>query len=390
MLGEQDVALEPRESARILTVDTSGSPSAARNDRFRKAWLFSATRDLSIVGLPLVATLLAYFLGAVWNVTPAISRSYATWGSQFVLGNSTHVILTFLLVATRRDVLRATNRQANTIVYGSLAAFAVTVAVLGLSERYLPLGKDFVFAVLLIFATHHALAQVKGFWALHNLRASKSGLPAPSSRERWLQQHWVAIGLLLIMTRWLFVASSPGQMFPYIQAISGMYASLPFEASYVLLGLWGVYIAGVVRELFRAKQYSVSKLLYLAVHVSTVALMLFSPGWGAILASSIHGCEYFVLCGRILEPMEIDSSSKLRRPLVWPAMIAASTPLVIIGILNAPFAARFISAPLLSVAGALRIVLNGVVIAHYFADAFLYRFRVPEIRRVTLARLGFA
>ena len=33
--------------------------------------------------------------------------------------------------------------------------------------------------------------------------------------------------------------------------------------------------------------------------------------------------------------------------------------------------------------------LNGVVMAHYFADAFIYRFRIPEVRTVALRRLGF-
>ena len=32
----------------------------------------------------------------------------------------------------------------------------------------------------------------------------------------------------------------------------------------------------------------------------------------------------------------------------------------------------------------------GVVLAHYFSDAFIYRFRIPSIRKVMLRRLGFA
>jgi hypothetical protein len=37
-----------------------------------------------------------------------------------------------------------------------------------------------------------------------------------------------------------------------------------------------------------------------------------------------------------------------------------------------------------------RLALNGVVLAHYFADAFIYRFKIPEVRKVALRRLGFA
>ena len=39
---------------------------------------------------------------------------------------------------------------------------------------------------------------------------------------------------------------------------------------------------------------------------------------------------------------------------------------------------------------ALKKARNAVVLAHYFADAFLYRFRIPEIRKVMLARMGMA
>ena len=40
----------------------------------------------------------------------------------------------------------------------------------------------------------------------------------------------------------------------------------------------------------------------------------------------------------------------------------------------------------------LRIVTSlslGVVLAHYYSDAFIFRFRIPGIRKVMLRRLGF-
>jgi hypothetical protein len=33
-------------------------------------------------------------------------------------------------------------------------------------------------------------------------------------------------------------------------------------------------------------------------------------------------------------------------------------------------------------------VTNALVLAHYFANAFLYRFRLPRVREVTRGRLG--
>ncbi len=33
--------------------------------------------------------------------------------------------------------------------------------------------------------------------------------------------------------------------------------------------------------------------------------------------------------------------------------------------------------------------MNACVLAHYASDAFIFRFRIPGVRKVALARLGF-
>jgi hypothetical protein len=38
----------------------------------------------------------------------------------------------------------------------------------------------------------------------------------------------------------------------------------------------------------------------------------------------------------------------------------------------------------------LLMLVNATVLAHYCADAFIYRFRIPGVRKVALARLGFS
>jgi hypothetical protein len=65
-------------------------------------------------------------------------------------------------------------------------------------------------------------------------------------------------------------------------------------------------------------------------------------------------------------------------------------PLALIGVVNAPFTYLFGLTPLAPAFVTGRIVLNAVVMAHYFADALIYRFRIPEVRRVALHRLGLA
>jgi hypothetical protein len=34
------------------------------------------------------------------------------------------------------------------------------------------------------------------------------------------------------------------------------------------------------------------------------------------------------------------------------------------------------------------VLVTAVTLAHYYADAFIYRFRIPGVRKVALARLG--
>ena len=80
-------------------------------------WLYSRTRDLFILVVPAVVTLIAFALA---TRTHDASRAYAGWFAQFALGNSTHVILTFLLLGLRRDVLKATRGQAVAQPFGGL------------------------------------------------------------------------------------------------------------------------------------------------------------------------------------------------------------------------------------------------------------------------------
>jgi len=70
-------------------------------------------------------------------------------------------------------------------------------------------------------------------------------------------------------------------------------------------------------------------------------------------------------------------------------MLSAMAPLVVVGFAQAPFAnaVRNLSA---GWAHEALLVVNALVLAHYFADAFLYRFRIPEVRKVALRRLGYA
>ncbi len=116
--------------------------------------------------------------------------------------------------------------------------------------------------------------------------------------------------------------------------------------------------------------------------IATVELV--SPAWGVVMQGGIHGIEYYLLTRKMLAPLPTERRSRLTAALCWPAMIAAMSPILLVGIVANPFAPL----PLNLGSWALMLV-NACVLAHYAADAFIYRFRIPGVRRVALARLGF-
>ncbi|WP_254360703.1 hypothetical protein [Corallococcus exiguus] len=100
----------------------------------------------------------------------------------------------------------------------------------------------------------------------------------------------------------------------------------------------------------------------------------------------------------MLQPTPGETTTRLRGPRVWAAMLAVMAPIILVGVVNSPFVtladgvtqgaatAFFLRQQPLWSLGVL--ATNAVVLAHYFADAFLYRFRIPRVREVTLPRLG--
>jgi hypothetical protein len=378
----------------VASLGTADGPAEAGHvtapGRIVAAWLFSRRTDLLILGIPALATAVAAVVGAVRGGDALGERAYAGWISQFVLGNSTHVILTYLLLAARRDVLHATAGQARIVLIGSSVTFALTFAMFWLTGRTFPIWVEFGNAVALIFATHHTVSQVKGLWSLHNLRGKTAGLPPPGARERQAQQTLVPLALVLVMIRMLFVPKSPRAMFPLLQAVPNLEAMLPFAVTYGLVAVWLGFAAFTVFAIApRGVRLSGPKLLYICAHLSGVALTVAVPVWGAIFTSGVHGLEYFALTARMLQPTAAEPGARLSRAWVVPAMIAVMLPIFVIGVGNAPFTGALGLLAYAWLFGPLRVAANGVVMAHYFADAFLYRFRIPEVRKVALGRLGF-
>jgi hypothetical protein len=381
-------ALSPRSLERP---ENRPESTTSATGRLRAIWLFSPRIDLTILLVPAAFTL-AMVAYAYRGSDPFAreERAFATWVVQFIFGNTTHVLLTFLLLGVRRDVLTATPKQAKIVVFGSIAAMLVAFAFFWTTSRSYPAFMDFGTAVALTFATHHRLSQVKGIWSLYNLRAGQAKLPAPDARERKTMQLFVPLGLLLTLLNWFFVEKRADSSFPFINALPGEPAFLPYSVTWALLGLWAVYGVFVLRALFAPSIVSGPKVLYLSAQLTAVALTIVSPGWGLTFAAGVHGLEYFFLAARMLEPTKSETSARLRGRWIWPAMLLTILPFVFIGTVNARYPHLLAtSASVMSAFIVLEILMNSVVVAHYFADAFIYRFRIPEVRKVALTRLGF-
>ncbi len=348
-----------------------------------RGWIHGRYTDLIVMLGPWL--FLAFALGVWGHQQP----STALWTSQFVLGNTTHVILTFLLLAARPEVLRATPSQPRLVIVGSLLTFLVAWSVFRGFDAYLPAWSGFPIAVAAIFGTHHRLSQAKGIWSLYNLRGRELRHAAPSARERSMQQHWVSVGLVLVMVSWLFIPSGPERMFPLLQAIPGEPAILPYELAYGLVAGWLLFVAALLVELGRDRGANLPKMLHVGTHGAAVSFAIVSPVWGGIVWGTIHGLEYYFLCARMMKPREGDTARGPSAAWVWPLIGLSMLPLFLVGLPQSPLAAP------LGISGSrlfheALFVLNSLVMAHYFADAFIYRFRIPGVREVALRRLGFS
>jgi hypothetical protein len=363
---------------------------ATRVPSFQGLWLFSRRVDLGILLLPVAFAALAAGVMTIEGGPGSLVPSYWGWATQYIFGNTTHVILTFLLLGARRDVLSATPGQSTVVVAGSIATFAVVGSFFYLCNLSYPQFADLAVAVGLVFSLHHSMSQTKGLWSLYNLRAGQQGRPPATPRERQAIQHFVAVGVLLAAIRVFFVAKDVRPHTPpFINLLPGEPAFLPHGVMYVLLALWGAYAVWALASLRPASgPANGPKTLYVALHFALIGLLLFSPAWGLATKGGVHGLEYFFLCGRMLQPAP-GESSRLTRGLVWPAMGLAALPIFGVGFLSGPLAS-WLQLPRNEDTIALLMVLtNALVMTHYFADAFIYRFRIPEVRRVALRRLGF-
>lgn len=377
------------------------APSASAV-RFDGLWLFSPRVDVSLLLVPALLTLFSVWLaGTTGEGVDGYSRAIGRWASQYVLFNGTHVILTFLLVGVRRELLHTTPTQARLLVGGSAVVFALCFALLWYAGERAPQLNLLLSAGIHLLAAHHTLSQVKGLWALHGLKARVAGVPSLSETERRLQRAFVPLALVLMMVRTLAVpVTGRAGDFPLVNVGQAEGGALPYGTTWVLLAVWAVFAGLLVAALRGQPGTSGPRRLYVLGHAVVVAVYLAWPAWGVVLSAGIHGLEYFFLTGRMLEPTAREAESKLRGGAVWAAMLGVMLPLIVVGVAQSPFvplvdagtggaATRFLlgQEPLWTLGVT---VTNAIVLAHYFADAFLYRFRIQKVREVTLGRLGLA
>lgn len=372
-----------------LTPSSTHSPRGALS--FQGLWLFSPRADAAILTLPLLLMLGAAVSVSLGLVEFPRANGLAIWTAQNILGNGTHVILTFVLFAVHRDVLHAEPKQPRHILWGCIAMLGVgLIFFLG----YYANRDAHLYAIGVLFnvlGLHHTLSQHRGFWSLHGLRAFQSGLGHASTKERPLQQMYVPLMLSLVLVRLFFVAeSTEAGATPYIDVGQG--SLLPHGALAVILLVWLGYFALLFRAVFAVPVASGPKVLYLCAVAFGTGLVLVAPAWGNVVLPGMHGVEYYMISAKMMEPREGDPPNQLKRAWIWPVMVLSMLPLLGLGVVT--HIVQGIERG--TIVGINHFLLHAstclgsaIVLAHYFADAFIYRFRIPSIRNVMLRRLGF-
>ncbi|MFO0600148.1 MAG: hypothetical protein U0228_32870 [Myxococcaceae bacterium] len=349
-------------------------------------WLFGPARDLSIILIPAGLMLGAFALSRTDTELGDEGNRLAMWTATNVLGNGTHVILTFLLFLLRPETMRSTPRLPGQVALGVFVTLAVSSGFYGLhliDPQYAVWARAVVFA---LFGTHHTLSQNRGWWSLYVARERSAGL-TPSEAEGKLQRVMVPFTLSLLLTRYFFVAASDETPEPYVNL--GAPALLPVGFVMVLLLAWLAFWARVFLVLLKSGSKR-PKLLYLLAVTTAGGISLLAPTWGLVLFFGMHGLEYYFLTERMLTQLPGDRRA-VPTLAIWPLMIVAMAPLITMGVVtlmrdqsSSVALLTFTKSPLWAVAVTLS---TACVLAHYWSDALIYRFRIPEVRRVMLARI---
>ena len=198
------------------------------------------------------------------------------------------------------------------------------------------------------------------------------------------------MNLSLFLVRLLFVPFEPGSG-AYVDVGQG--ALLPFATVGVLLFVWLAYFGALFLVLARQPS-SGPKRLYLFAQSVASALVLIAPEWGVIVYPGMHGLEYFCLTATMLESRDAAEEARLPRRAIWPAMVLVMLPLFALGVAGlaldvlAPHSGQAMLVRDSALFRGAIVLMMAIVLTHYCADAFLYRMRLPGIRKVMLRRLG--
>jgi hypothetical protein len=280
-----------------------------------------------------------------------------------VLGDTTHVVLSFVLLGQQRAVLDAAPGQRRTVVFGSLLVFVASMVMF-----MTPSVSVLTIAVVYLWSTVHRLGQFRGMWSLYNLVGQRAGLPAPTKLELKVQRAILPLGLALVVVRGFMALPSDPAALPFV--------TVPDAARFALIAVWLAFCALAV-SVTRGAWSRSGKPLYVGLVGLSFCALLWSPVWGSILVGSIHGLEYMALTWRMLDG-----------PRKWLSIVGGLTPFVLVGALSLPFVPASIAQSAFTLNA--EYVMSAVVLVHYFVDGVIYRLRIPSVRSVMLARLQLA
>jgi hypothetical protein len=336
----------------------------------RSRWLFSKTIDLSIFYLPVLLGFLAYGLLHADFLGRAVFFSFLLFQGFGV--SDFHIGATWFHYFDRRNWRFYTHSSDNRLNYLLIPLAWIVGTCIG--QVFVP---KIVFSLFIIWTIQHLVQQNVGILLLHHNDAD-------ARVERNLEvrtQHWAAIAFSLLFVR---------RLMPHNHVYDLALQALIVLSSIVAAVFVAKYIGSLRRQVRDGATLNKPALAFWSVSIFFILPMAFIGSdmrQALLIPQMVHWFQYvglnFVLVGR---KYNSDSASK-ELPLSKPILFFLLTGAVVASAMMLGYWIADIQAVKGTALNLLIGALYGIGFAHYWQDAFIWKFREPFNRQMTLPYL---
>jgi len=333
--------------------------------RFR--WLFSKTIDLSIFYLPVLLGFLAYGLLQSDFFGRAVFFSFLLF-QGFGLSEF-HIGTTWFHYLDRRNWHYYTESADNRRTF--LIAPTAWILATTVAQIFIP---KLVFSLFLIWTIQHLVQQNVGILLLHH-----GDTDARVERNLEVRtQHWAAIAFSLLFVR---------RMVPYNHFYDVVLQVLIAASSIVAVVLVSKYVGSLRRQVREGALLNMPALAFWLVSILFILPLAFigkELRQALLIPQMVHWFQYvglnFVLVSRKYNSAKTSTELPVARPIMLFLLTGASVAIAML--------LAYYVTDLHMVDGlALNLVvgsLYGIGFAHYWQDAFIWKFREPFNRQMML------